>query len=208
MTKMARLPTCGRAIRRALKAIYGHSDFESSDNERCKMLHIMFGGSWAITSRCVVKTLRREVAAAAPAPKAALHCKWMETPIGFDSFDCPKSMAGAGQLPLLVSLTISNVKLYHVLIDGGAPSISSALRPSRSCRYRWGSSSRHAHSLEWAQCRLHHVVVSPSRSHSGQQKTFAQRASSSMLRRSAARSTPFWADQLCSSSYQRLITGT
>jgi hypothetical protein len=29
-------------------------------------------------------------------------------------------MAGAGQLPLLVSPTISNVKLYHVLIDGGA----------------------------------------------------------------------------------------
>jgi hypothetical protein len=28
-------------------------------------------------------------------------------------------MAGAGQLSLLVSLTISNVKLYHVLIDGG-----------------------------------------------------------------------------------------
>jgi hypothetical protein len=29
-------------------------------------------------------------------------------------------MAGAGQLPLLVSPTIANVKLYHVLIDGGA----------------------------------------------------------------------------------------
>jgi hypothetical protein len=43
----------------------------------------------------------------------------VETLIGFDSSDCPKSMAGAGQLSLLVSLTISNVKLYHVLIDGG-----------------------------------------------------------------------------------------
>jgi hypothetical protein len=52
--------------------------------------------------------------------KAAPHRKWMETSIGFDSYDCPKSMAGAGQLPLLVSQTISNVKLYHVLIDGGA----------------------------------------------------------------------------------------
>jgi hypothetical protein len=29
-------------------------------------------------------------------------------------------MAGAEQLPLLVSPTIINVKLYHVLIDGGA----------------------------------------------------------------------------------------
>jgi hypothetical protein len=52
--------------------------------------------------------------------KAAPHRKWEETPIGFDSSDCPKSMACADQLPLLVSPTISNIKLYHVLIDGGA----------------------------------------------------------------------------------------
>jgi hypothetical protein len=56
----------------------------------------------------------------APAPKAAPHLKWMETLIGFDASDCPKSMAGARQLPLLVSPTIANIKLYHVLIDGGA----------------------------------------------------------------------------------------
>jgi hypothetical protein len=80
----------------------------------------MFGSCWAIMSRRVVKTLRREIVAAAPAPKATPHHKWVETPIGFDSFDCPKSMAGVGHLPLLVSPTISNVKLYHVLIDGGA----------------------------------------------------------------------------------------
>jgi hypothetical protein len=43
----------------------------------------------------------------------------MEMSIGFDTFDCPKSMVGAGQLPLLVSPTIANIKLYHVLIDGG-----------------------------------------------------------------------------------------
>jgi hypothetical protein len=34
--------------------------------------------------------------AAAPEPKAVLHCKRMETPIGFDAYVCPKSMAGAG----------------------------------------------------------------------------------------------------------------
>jgi hypothetical protein len=44
----------------------------------------------------------------------------METSIGFYASDCPKSMVGAGQLPLLVSPTIANIKLYHVLIDGGA----------------------------------------------------------------------------------------
>ena len=44
----------------------------------------------------------------------------METLISFDASDCPKSMAGAEQLPLLVSPTIVNIKLYHVLINGGA----------------------------------------------------------------------------------------
>jgi hypothetical protein len=106
--------------RRALKAVYGHSDSESSDNEHRKALHVMFGGSWDITSRRIIKTLRREIAAMAPAPKAAPHCKWVETLIGFDASDYPKGMAGTGQLPLLVSPTIANVKLYHVLIDGGA----------------------------------------------------------------------------------------
>jgi hypothetical protein len=106
--------------KRSLRVVYGHSDSESSDNERHKALHVMFGGSWAITSRRVIKTLHREIAAAAPAPKSAPHRKWVETPIGFDVSYGPKSMADAGQLPLLVSLTISNVKLYHILIDGGA----------------------------------------------------------------------------------------
>jgi hypothetical protein len=44
--------------KRALKAVYGHSDSKSSDNEHRKMLHVIFGGSWAIMSRRVVKTLR------------------------------------------------------------------------------------------------------------------------------------------------------
>jgi hypothetical protein len=105
--------------KRGLKAVYGHSDSESSDNEHRKMLHVMFGGSWAITSRRVIKTLRREIAAVVAAPKAAPHHKWVQTPIGFDSSGCIKSMAGAGQLLLLVSPTISNIKLYHILIDGG-----------------------------------------------------------------------------------------
>jgi hypothetical protein len=43
--------------RRALKAIYGYSDSESSDNECRKVLHVLFGGSWDITSRRIIKTL-------------------------------------------------------------------------------------------------------------------------------------------------------
>jgi hypothetical protein len=78
-----------------MKAIYGHSDSKSSNNERRKALHVMFGGSSDITSRRVVKTLHREVAAAAPAPRVASHHNWMKTPISFDANDYPKSMAGA-----------------------------------------------------------------------------------------------------------------
>jgi hypothetical protein len=106
--------------KRDLKAVYVQSNSESSDNERRKMLYVMFGGSWDITSWRIVKTLCWEITAAAPTPKTVLHHKWIETPISFDAFDCPKNMAGDGQLPLLVSLTITNIKLYHVLADGGA----------------------------------------------------------------------------------------
>jgi hypothetical protein len=106
--------------KRDLKAIYGHSDSESSDNERCKMLYVMFRGSWDITSYRIIKNLRWEVATAVPAPRAVPHHRWMETSISFDVSDCPKSMARAMQLPLLVSPTIINVQLYHVLIDSGA----------------------------------------------------------------------------------------
>jgi hypothetical protein len=82
--------------KRALKAVYGHSKSDSSTDERRKTLHIMYGGSWDIMSWHVIKTLRRAVPAAAPAPRAAPHHKWMETSIGFDASDCPKNMTGAG----------------------------------------------------------------------------------------------------------------
>jgi hypothetical protein len=44
----------------------------------------------------------------------------MEMSIVFNASNHPKNMAGVGQLPLVVSSTITNIKLYHVLIDGGA----------------------------------------------------------------------------------------
>jgi hypothetical protein len=105
--------------KRDLKAIYSHSDSESSDNERRKMLYVIFGGSWDITSRRIFKSLQREVAAAAPTLKVMSHQMWMETSVSFDVSNCPKSIAGVRQLPLLISLTIINIKQYYVLIDGG-----------------------------------------------------------------------------------------
>jgi hypothetical protein len=43
----------------------------------------------------------------------------METSIAFDASGCPKNMLGAGQLQLVISPTIANIKLYHILVDGG-----------------------------------------------------------------------------------------
>jgi hypothetical protein len=106
--------------KRAIKVIYGHFDSESSDNERRKQLHIIYDSSWYITSKLVIKTLRRAVAATTPVPQAAPHHKWMETSIVFKASDCPKNMSRVEQLPLVVSPTITNIKLYHILVDGGA----------------------------------------------------------------------------------------
>jgi hypothetical protein len=55
-----------QSAKRAIKVVYGHSDSESSDNEHCKKLHVMYGSSWDITSRRIVKTLCQAVATVAP----------------------------------------------------------------------------------------------------------------------------------------------
>jgi hypothetical protein len=44
----------------------------------------------------------------------------METLIAFDGSDYPENMSGAGQLLLVDSPTIANIRLYHILVDGGA----------------------------------------------------------------------------------------
>jgi hypothetical protein len=81
----------------------------------------MYGGSWELTSRRNVKSLRREVLSATPGvPKAAPHQRWWSTTISFRASDCLENMAGAGILPLIAAPVIANMKLHHVLIDGGA----------------------------------------------------------------------------------------
>jgi hypothetical protein len=52
--------------------------------------------------------------------KAAPHQRRRNTTITFGPLDCPENMAGAGVLPLVTAPTISNVRLHHVVIDGGA----------------------------------------------------------------------------------------
>jgi hypothetical protein len=53
-------------------------------------------------------------------PKAAPHQRWRSTTISFGPSDYPENRAGAGVLPLVTAPTIANIKLHHMLIDGGA----------------------------------------------------------------------------------------
>jgi hypothetical protein len=53
-------------------------------------------------------------------PKAAPHQRWRSTTVSFGPSDCPENMTGAGVLPLVTAPTIGNIRLHHVLIDGGA----------------------------------------------------------------------------------------
>jgi hypothetical protein len=53
-------------------------------------------------------------------PKVAPHQRWRSTTISFGASDCPDNMTGAGILPLITTPVIANMRLHHVLIDGGA----------------------------------------------------------------------------------------
>jgi len=81
----------------------------------------MYGGSSELTSRRDIKALRREVLSVKPrVPKLAPHHKCKNTSISFRPSDCPENMAGASILPIITAPVIANIRLYHVLIDGGA----------------------------------------------------------------------------------------
>jgi hypothetical protein len=98
----------------------GDSD-SGDDTDRRKKMYVMYGGSWELTSRRNVKSLRREVLSVTPGvPKAAPHQRWRSITISFEASDCPENMARVGILPLITAPVIANIKLHHILIDGGA----------------------------------------------------------------------------------------
>jgi hypothetical protein len=104
-----------------LKDVFTRDSDSGDDNDRHKKQYVMYGGSWELTSRRNVKSLRREVLSAVPGvTKAAPHHRWRSTTISFGASDCPDNMAGAGILPLITAPVIANMRLHHVLIDGGA----------------------------------------------------------------------------------------
>jgi hypothetical protein len=104
-----------------LKDIVTGDSNSGDDDDRRKKLYVMYGGSWELTSHRNVKSLRREVLSANPGvPKAAPHQRWRSTTISFGASNCPENMVGAGILPLIMAPVIANMRLHHVLIDGGA----------------------------------------------------------------------------------------
>jgi hypothetical protein len=104
-----------------LKDVFTRDSDSSDDGDRCKKLYVMYDGSWELISRRSVKSLRREVLLAVPGvPKAAPHQWWRGTTISFGASDCPDNMAGAGVLLLITAPVVANMRLHHVLIDGGA----------------------------------------------------------------------------------------
>jgi hypothetical protein len=104
-----------------LKDVFTGDSDSIDDNDRRKKLYVMYGGSWELTSRRNVKSLRREVlSTVSGVPKAAPHQRWRSTTISFGASDCPDNMTGAGILPLITAPVIANMRLHHVLIDGGA----------------------------------------------------------------------------------------
>jgi hypothetical protein len=104
-----------------LKDILTGDSNSGDDNDRHKKLYVMYDGSWELTSRRNVKSLRREVLSATiGVPRAAPHQRWQSTTISFGASDCPRNMLGVGILPLIIAPVIANIKLHHVLIDGGA----------------------------------------------------------------------------------------
>jgi hypothetical protein len=108
-------------LRGVLKVVFTGDSDSGDDNDRRKKLYAMYGGSWELTSHRNVKSMRREVLSAIPGvPKAAPHQRWRSTTISFGASDCPENMEGVSILPLITAPVITNMRLHHVLIDGGA----------------------------------------------------------------------------------------
>jgi hypothetical protein len=110
-----------QSLEQVLKDVFTEGFDSGDDDDRHKKLYVMYGGSWELTSHRNVKSLRREVLSVVPGvPKAAPHQRWRSTTISFGASDCPDNMAGAGILLLITAPVITNMRLHHVLIDGGA----------------------------------------------------------------------------------------
>jgi hypothetical protein len=64
--------------------------------------------------------MKRELLAVAPTHEATRRARWSEVALTFDQTDHPPCVARGGQIAMVVSPTVCNVKLGRVLVDGGA----------------------------------------------------------------------------------------
>jgi hypothetical protein len=80
-----------QAPEQVLKEILTGDSDSGDDNDRRKKLYVMYGGSWELTSRRNMKSLRREVLSVTPGvPKTAPHQRWRSTTISFRASDYPQ----------------------------------------------------------------------------------------------------------------------
>jgi hypothetical protein len=80
-----------------LKDVFTGDSDSGDDSDRRKKLYVIYDGSWELTSRRNVKSLRREVLSATPGVlKAAPHQRWRSTTITFRGIRLPRQL-GRGQ---------------------------------------------------------------------------------------------------------------
>jgi hypothetical protein len=117
---MARRPVGGLARRRSTKETWSRENGTSGIRPPSKSSRT---SSLEIPTLVMTTTAARSCTlctAEAGVPKVAPRHWLRSTTISFGASDCPENMAGAGILPLITALVIANMRLHHVLFDGGA----------------------------------------------------------------------------------------
>jgi len=100
-----------------------------------RVIAVIHSNVGSALSRQALKVLSRQVNAATALPESRCLLKWVNTPLTFGPGDLPQNMAGAGELPLMVSPTIA--------MRASSTYSSTVVQASMSSRYgpslRWGS---------------------------------------------------------------------
>nr|CAD39966.2 OSJNBa0072D08.5 [Oryza sativa Japonica Group] len=121
--KSPAVPSCNRRSEAKQKAPAEDIDDGDDDlgfQEPGATIATVDGGACAHVSRRSLKAMKRELLAAAPTHEATRRARWSEVALTFDQTDHPPCVARGGQIAMVVSPTVCNVKLGRVLIDGGA----------------------------------------------------------------------------------------
>nr|AAP53804.1 retrotransposon protein, putative, unclassified [Oryza sativa Japonica Group] len=110
----------GKAKQKATAEDVDDGDDDLGFQEPEAIVATVDGGACAHASRRSLKAMKRELLTAAPTHEATRRARWSEVALTFDQTDHPPCVARGGQIAMVVSPTVCNVKLGRVLIDGGA----------------------------------------------------------------------------------------